>query len=167
MTATESLFMKENVPRLLDRYRVCYCQEDQCIEYFITDMETKELISYAIVFSLNTCSKQIHVSQFYPELCKQIESKYLSAACFYLLIRHFGNIYHVGKGYDIHLETFPETYERFFSRLKDFCLLNKGIRLCKTCEVVGEYPLLEVDTSMIQKRETCDEELRFHGRKKH
>ena len=161
MAETESRFMKENVPRLLSRYRLRYCQEDRCVEYFIIDRKTEEQISRAIVFSLNTCSRQIHVSRFCPELFKQMECKYLSAACFYLLIHHFGNIYHVDRGYDIHLETIPETYERFFSRLKDFCLLNKGIKLCKTCEVSGEYPVLEVDTSMIRQKEMCHQEVGF------
>ncbi len=161
MAGTESRFIKENMPRLLGRYQLSYCQEDRCVEYFIVDRKTEEQISYAIVFSLNTCSKQIHVSRFCPELCKQIRSKYLSAACFYLLIGHFGNMYHLGKGYDIHLETVPETYERFFSRLKDFCLQNKGAKLCKTVEVRGEYAVLDVDTSMIQQEEMCHQQVGF------
>ena len=161
MAETESRFIKENVLRLLSRYQLFYCQEDRCVEYFIVDRKTEKQISYAIVFSLNTCSKQIHVSRFCPELFKQMECKYLSAACFYLLIHHFGNIYHVGKEYDIHLETIPETYERFFSRLKDFCLLNKAVKLCKTVEVRGEYTVLDVDTSMIQQEEMCHEQVGF------
>jgi hypothetical protein len=153
--------MKENVARLLSRYQLFYYREDQCVEYFILDRRTKKQISYAIVFSLNTRSKQIHVSRFCPELYKQIESKYLSAACFYLLISHFGSIYHVDKGYNIHLETRPETYERFFSRLKDFCLDNKGLKLCETVEVCGEYPLHEVDTSMIHRKPMSGQEVGF------
>lgn len=161
MAETESRFIKENLPRLLSRYRLCYCQEDRCVEYFIIDRKTEKQVSRAIVFSLNTCSKQIHVSRFCPELFKQMECKYLSAACFYLLIHHFGNIYHVDKEYDIHLETIPETYERFFSRLNDFSLLNKRGNFCKTCEVSGEYPVLEVDTSMIRQKEMCHQEVGF------
>jgi hypothetical protein len=50
-------------------------------------------------------------------LFKQIDSKYLSAACFYLLTHHFGNVFHLDKTYNIFLETIPATYDRFFSKL--------------------------------------------------
>ena len=161
MGSIESHFARQNVARLLSRYEFAYYKEDKCIEYFITDKTTNEQISYAIVFSLNRDSKDLHVSRFYPELYKQTESKYLSAACFYLLIHHFGNIYHFGKHYIISLDTLPATYKAFFSRLKDFDLRMKGLKYSKTAEVLGEYPLLKVDTSMIAKITTGIEEVPF------
>lgn len=155
--------MKENVSRLLSRYELRYYQECDCIEYFITNKETGEEISYSIVLSLNTHSKEIHISRFCPELYKEIDSKYLSAACFYLLIHHFGDIYHLDDRYRISLETRPATYYRFFSRLKDFDLLNAGLRLCETIAVVGEYPPLDVNTSMIEKKSRQKEETPFQA----
>lgn len=161
MASIESHFAKENVTRLLSRYELAYYKEDKCIEYFITDKTTNEQISYAIVFSLNRNSRELHVSRFCPELYKQVESKYLSAACFYLLIHHFGHIYHLSKDYSISLETLPATYRAFFSRLKDFDLRMKGVKYSKTAEVLGEYPLINVDTSMIAKKAIGNEVIPF------
>ena len=95
MASCMSRFMKKNVPRLLNRYRISYFQEDDCIEYFITDKASEEQISYALVLSLDRTSKEIHVSKFYPELFKQKEPQYLSAVCFCLLIHHFGHCHHL------------------------------------------------------------------------
>jgi hypothetical protein len=161
MASIESYFAKENVPRLLIRYELSYYQEDNCIEYFIADKNTHEQISYAIIFSLNRDSKELHVSKFCPDLYKQIDAKYLSAACFYILIHHFGNIYHLSKDYSITLETRPATYKAFFSRLRDFDLLNRGLRLCKTVAIIGEYPPLDVNTSMIEKKSLQEGETPF------
>ena len=161
MGSIESHFAKENVARLLSRYEFAYYKEDRCIEYFITDKTTNEEISYSIVFSLNRDSKDLHVSRFCPELSKQTESKYLSAACFYLLIHHFGNIFHLGEDYIISLDTLPSTYKAFFSRLKDFDLQMKGIKYSNTAEVFGYYPLLDVDTSMIARITTGNEKIPF------
>ena len=160
LASIESPFMKHNIPRLLDRYDLSYYKEDDCVEYFITEKGTAEQMSYAIVFSLNRHSKEIHVSRFCPELYKQIESKFLSAACFYLLIHHFAGIYHLDKGYSISLETRPATFERFFSRLKDFNLRNK-VQLGETVAVLGDYSTSDVDTSMIEKKIIEDGDLAF------
>jgi hypothetical protein len=161
MASIESPFMKKNVSRLLSRYNLHYYQECDCIEYFITDKGTGEQISYSMVLSLNRHSNEIHISRFCPELYKQADSKYLSAACFYLLTHHFGHIYHLDNGYRISLETRPATYYRFFSRLKDFDLLDAGLRLCDTITVVGEYPPLDVNTSMIEKKSLQKQETPF------
>lgn len=161
MASTESPFIKENVSRLLSRYKLRYYQECDCIEYFITDKVTGEQISYSIVLSLDMHSKEIHVGRFCPELYKEIDSKYLSAACFYLLIHHFGDTYHLNDRYHISLETRPATYNRFFSRLKDFNLRNEGLKLCGTAVVVGEYPPLDVNTSMIERKSLTEDNIPF------
>ena len=161
MTSIESQFVKKNVPRLLRRYEISYCKEDDCVEYFVTNKSTHEQISYALIFSLNRHSKEIHVSKFCPRLHKEERSKYLSAACFYLLIHHFGNIFHLGKGHSIGLETRRATYDAFFGQLKDFDLKNKGLRWEKNVSVLGEYPPIGLDTSMIQKETMGNEEVPF------
>lgn len=104
------------------------------------------------MFSLDTLSKQINVGKFYPELYKETESKYLSAACFYLLVHHFAHVFHLPEEYHIFIQTRPATYEKFFSRLLDFHLYIEDVVLCKTAEVCGTYPSLDIDTSMIRKR---------------
>ena len=151
-----SKFMQEKIPKLLSRYEISYCKEDDCIEYFITDKKTHKQISYALVLSLNRFAKQINVGKFYPELYKQARSKYLSAACFYLLIHHFAKIYHLAEGCGIYLHTKPSTYKKFFSLLKDFNLKVKRIILCNTAEVCDVYHEDNIDTSMIVKEVFCN-----------
>jgi len=161
MTSCESNFAKEKIPLLLARYELCYNREDNCVEYFITDKATKKQISRAVIFSLNRGSEQINVSRFCPELYRQTECKYLSAACFYLLTHHFADIYQIPKGYRICLETRPDTHGRFFSRLKDFHLLIERLKLCATAEVCGNYPEIDIDISLIKKKILEKEEVPF------
>jgi hypothetical protein len=156
-----SPFVHRNVPRLLRRYDLSYQIEGDCVEYFILDKASATQISYAIVFSLNRVSREIHVSRFYPELYKELRSKYLSAACFYLLIHHFCNLYHLGEGYTITLETRPDTFELFFSKLRDFDLRHVGLKLCESVSVAGDYHPLDVDTSVIKKETAEDGSLLF------
>ena len=126
MTALLSNFIRTKILLLLNRYELSYYKENNCVEYFVTDKETGEQISYAIVFSLNTYSKRIHVGRFCPELYKQTESKYLSAACFYLLMHHFTHIYHLPYEYRICLETRPVTNKKFFRDSKILDFASKG-----------------------------------------
>ena len=161
MACEESEFMKRNVPRLLDRFDISYFKEANCIEYFITDKGTAVEISFMIVLSLDTISREIHVSRFYPELYKKLRSKYLSAACFYLLIHHFCNLFRLGDGYSITLETRLATFDLFFSKLRDFHLKNMGLKLCETVAVAGDYHPLDVDTSVIKERTLENGDLPF------
>jgi len=152
MASSESIFAKDKILLLLNRYALSYYKEDNCVEYFVADKNTGEQISYAVTFSLNPYSKRIHVGKFCPNLYKQIDSKYLSAACFYLLIHHFAHIYHLPDEYRLCLETRPVTNKKFFSRLKDFGLRVKGSQMCQTVKVCGTYPELDINTSMIKKK---------------
>ena len=161
MASIRSPFIRRNVPRLLSRYDLSYQREGDCVEYFISEKASAEQISYALVFSLNRISKEIHVSRFYPELYKELRSKYLSAACFYLLIHHFCNLFNLEDGYSITLETRPATFDLFFSKLRDFHLKNMGLKLCETVAVVGDYHPLDVDISVIRKRTAEKEEVPF------
>ena len=67
-------------------------------------------------------------------------------------MHHFGDIYHLEKDYSISLDTRPATFEKFFSRLKDFHLKNNGLKLHETISVLGEYPSRNIDTSMIAEQ---------------
>jgi hypothetical protein len=145
-------FFKAIIPALLQRFAFVYYQENTCIEYFITKTGTQEPISQAIVFSLNRPSDQINVSRFYPELHKQIHCKYLSAACFYLLAHHFASIYQLPKGYRICLETQPDTFATFYSKLQDFHFQLQWVELCKTGHVCGKYPDLLIDTTKVKQK---------------
>jgi hypothetical protein len=162
MECEESEFMKRNVPRLLDRFDISYFKEENCIEYFITDKGTEAEISFMIVLSLDTISKEIHVSRFYPELYKQDNARYLSAACFYLVIHHFAHVYDLDDHYNISLDTLPATFEKFFSRLGDFDFHVEGIKLCKTAELLSKFIPLDVNTSMIKKKIIESQDVPFH-----
>jgi hypothetical protein len=162
MACEESQFMKRNVPRLLDRFDISYFKEENCIEYFIVDKDTELQISFMIVLSLDTNSREIHVSRFYPELYKQDNARYLSAACFYLVIHHFAHIYHLDENYKISLDTLPATFEEFFSRLKDFDFHVEGIKFCQTAGLLSKFLPVDVNTSVIKKKIIENQDVPFH-----
>jgi hypothetical protein len=162
MACEESEFMKKHLPRLTDRYEISYYKEANCIEYFITDKGTEVEISFMIVLSLDTISEEIHVSRFYPELYKQDNARYLSAACFYLVIHHFAHVYDLDENYSISLDTLPATFEKFFSRLRDFDFHVEGIKLCKTAELLSKFIPVDVNTSMIKKKIIESQDVPFH-----
>jgi len=74
---SESLFMRINIGILLNKYDFSFYREDRCIEYFIMDKIKLEDISKALIMSLDLFKKNIHVAKFYPELYKQLNSKYI------------------------------------------------------------------------------------------
>ena len=150
-TITESPFMKINIRVLLSRYDFSFCREDRCIEYFIKDREKLEDISKALIMSLDMIKKNIHVSKFYPELYKQLNPKYMSAACFYLLIHHFGQYFHLDKTYHIDLETTPCVFHEFYEKLRDFHLHVTTNGLGNTVNVKSDYTPLAIDTSLIHE----------------
>jgi hypothetical protein len=161
MVTCESNFAQDKIPLLLNRYELCYRREDNCVEYFVTDKATNRQISRSVIFSINRRSEQITVSKFFPELYRQTECKYLSAACFYLLMHHFASIYQIPEAYRIYLETRPETHREFFSKLLDFDLHIEGLKMCKSAEVCGNYPRLDMDVSMVKEKVMAKDEVPF------
>ncbi|MEZ4524735.1 MAG: hypothetical protein R2941_02295 [Desulfobacterales bacterium] len=144
--------MKIHVPELLSRYRISCCVEDRCIEYVLTDRISGEDISHELLFSLNLFSGQIHVSKFYPEIYKQPSPKYLSAACFYLLIHHFARSFHLERDFPIFLQTRISVFHHFYALLKDFdfqiCRVHPGDNV----DLCSRYCPRQVDISMITQR---------------
>lgn len=149
---SESLFMKTYIGILMNRYDLSFHREDRCMEYFIMDRQKLEDVSNALVMSLDLIKKNIHVSKFYPELYKQLNSKYMSAACFYLLIHHFGQYFHLDKTYHIDLETTPCVFHEFYEKLKDFHLHITTFGLGNTVNVLSDYTPVPIDTSLIHER---------------
>ena len=145
-------FMNIHVPELLRRYSISCSAEDNCAEYFLTDRITHEEISRSLVFSLNLFSGQIHVSKFYPEIYKQPDPRYLSAACFYLLIRHFAQTFHLPEDFPIFLETQVSVFHAFYAKLKDFDFQIRCFHPGDNVEVCGRYCSARVDTEMITQR---------------
>jgi hypothetical protein len=149
---SESFFMKRNIRNLLSRYDFSFLREDRCMEYFIMDKKKMKDVSNALIMSLDLFKKNIHVAKFYPELYKQLNSKYMSAACFYLLVHHFGQYFHLDKTYHIDLETTPCVFHQFYAKLKDFHLHITTFGLGNTVNVLSDYTPVPIDTHLIHER---------------
>ena len=145
-----STFMRTNLAHFLQRFSVSYYKEDTCIEYFINRCGSTDRISSALLFSYSALAKKLHVSRFHPELYRQPNSKYLSAACFYLLIHHCADSFSLDDACLISLQTVPMISDRFYMRLRDFnfCIRNCG--LVNSVELNSSIIRLSVDTSMIK-----------------
>jgi hypothetical protein len=149
---SESFFMKRNIRILLSRYDFSFLREDRCMEYFIMDKKKMKDVSNALIMSLDLFKKNIHVAKFYPELYKQLNSKYMSAACFYLLVHHFGQYFHLDGTYHIDLETTPNVFHEFYEKLKDFHLHITTFGLGHTVYVLSDYTPVQINTDLIHER---------------
>ena len=157
----ESPFMRTNVPLFLTRFIITYFKEDSCIEYFINNRDSNLVISSSLVFSYSAMAKNLHVSRFHPELYLQDKPKYLSAACFYLLIHHFADIFSLDDTCRISLETVPSVNASFYSRLADFDFKIRKKGLGNVVELISRLIRLPVDTSMIATRVFGDMDIPF------
>jgi len=113
-------FILEKVGQLLGRFQLSCAIEESRIEYFLAERDSGKEISFDLVLALNRFAKHIHICKFYPNLYLQQDSKYLSAACFYLLVHHFAQCYQLGAEYKIFLQTRAAVYEKFYLTLRDF-----------------------------------------------
>ncbi|AOY58354.1 hypothetical protein B2D07_07805 [Desulfococcus multivorans] len=157
----ESGFMLTQVPIFLKNFSLSFVKEGSCIEYFIEKRFSTETISSALIFSYSPIAKDLHVSRFYPELYRQTDSKYMSAACFYLLIHHCAGSYSMDDACHISLETVPTVSDGFYIRLKDFNFHVYKNRLGNVVELISDIFRLPVDTSMIKERIFRDGDIPF------
>jgi hypothetical protein len=148
----ESTFMTHQVPLLLQRFEISCCSEGFSSEYFIRDRRNAEEISYALIFCLNQFAHHIHVSKFHPELYKQANTHYLSAACFYLLVHHFAQHYGVTSAFTIFLQTRPAIFEHFYALLRDFDFHVQAHGLGDTVDVSSCFRPRRVKTEMIVEK---------------
>lgn len=81
-------FLNQQIPRLNNRFLLTFSRDDTCMEYFLRDRHTGKQISKTLIASHEVFSGSLYISKFYPELYRQINCKYLSAACFYLMVHH-------------------------------------------------------------------------------
>lgn len=77
-------------------------------------------ISKTLVVSHDLFSGSLYVAKFYPELFREPNCKYLSAACFYLLTHHAIKIFHLSENCRVNIETEIAVFNNFYSRLNDF-----------------------------------------------
>ncbi len=157
----ESEFILENAPLLLGRFTLSYFMEGPCIEYFIGRRFSTETISSDLIFSFSPARKDLHVSRFYPELCHECNSRFLSAACFYLLIHHCARTYRLDELCHISLETVPAVSDEFYGRLKDFNFHIHKRGLGNVVELVSDLFHSAIDTSMIEEHVFGEGEIPF------
>lgn len=157
----ESNFMLENIPLFFERFSLTYFREDSCIEYFINRRRSVDIISSALIFSYNPQKKDLHVSRFHPELYVRSNSKYLSAACFYLLIHHCAAVFALDDTCHISLETVQKVSDSFYQKLGDFNFSVCKHGLGNVVELVSDIIRSSVDTRMIKTHIYPPDEIPF------
>ena len=151
MIRPESQFMRTNVPLLLQRFSLFYFEERSCIEYFVNKRFSPETVSSSIIFSYDREKDDLHVSRFHPEIYRQPNSKYMSAACFYLLIQHCADFFSLDDSSHISLETVPIISDRFYKKLRDFDFHVTRFQLGNVVELFSDIARRSVDTSMVKE----------------
>lgn len=143
-------FLIVNVAKLLERFSISYEKNDTCIEYFLYSKEKFEEISKSLILSHELFSKSLYVSKFYPEIYKELNCKYLSAACFYMIARHAIEQFHLSDNCCVNLEADRIVFTDFYSKLKDFDFKvqcsRPGGRIC----LRGRYREIHFSTEMIK-----------------
>jgi hypothetical protein len=135
-------FIQQYTPVLFSRFGLSFRYAFNCADYFIIDIKTGKYISKEILFVLDPLERCLVVSRFFPEIYKQNSSKYLSATCFYLLIRHFIQVSDMTLDSTISLTAKQEVFKNFYAKLKDFDFHAIGQRtgpyVCVTSPIVND-----------------------------
>ncbi|MFH2067204.1 MAG: hypothetical protein ABIK15_18535 [Pseudomonadota bacterium] len=161
MQHLESKFMLANGPLFNNRFVISYYRENACIEYFIKNRISSEIISSSLIFSYNPIKKDLHVSRFYPELYRQADPKYMSSVCFCFLINHCAETYCLDGACHISLETVPVVCDAFYRKLKDFNFYITKYGLGNVVELESDIRPLFMDTSLIRKHIYSEGEFPF------
>ena len=145
-----SVFLSTHIPLLLKRYEIHYIVDDTCVEYFIHDADRHELVSKNLIISFASFTNGLYVSKFYPELYKQLNCKYLSAACFYIIIHHAAQYFHLKDRCVVQLETENSVFDSFYEKLKEFDFSIACRRTTQQVAVKGWYHNYRFDTHDIR-----------------
>ena len=119
-TPYQSLFLNTYIPIFLKRYSVSAQMDDSCIDYLLYNKEKESVISKEIVISHAKCSQSLYVSKFYPEIFREAECKYLSAACFYFIVHKSVQAFGLKNFCGINLESERKVFDDFYHKLTDF-----------------------------------------------
>lgn len=142
-------FMEIQVPAFFRRFSLSYRKDGRCIEYFLYSREKKHEISTSLIVSYDVYAKAINVSKFYPEIYKESFSRYMSAACFFMMMHHAAGLFDIHCDCSICLETRAMVFKSFYQRLKDFDFIIHQCRISDNCNVRGRYHDFPVETGMI------------------
>jgi len=138
--------MQTNIDLLINRFVFSFHSEETFNSYFIREKNTCELISKELVLTLNIFAKEVHVSRFYPELEKLPQSRYLSAAAFFLIVTHFVQEKHLGSEYGISLNSKTDVFNNFYNKLYDFDFMDTGKALGPIVSAWSHFKGVEFDT---------------------
>lgn len=148
--ATDFSFLKQHIPKLLNRFSLSYEKnDDTCIEYFLFSKERRIEISRSLIVSYEVFSKSLYVSKFYPEIYKELNCKYLSAACFYLMAHHAVKEFCLADNCCVNLEAEEPVFDQFYSRLNDFDFKIQCNRPSNQLYLRGHYHKMPLSTTMI------------------
>jgi len=146
----EDDFLMQQIPRLNNRYLLSFFRDGTCMEYFLCSRRTGEQISKALIVSHEVFSGSLYVSRFYPELYKQINCKYLSAACFYLMVHHAAGVFQLLDKCRVNLETDNEVFLQFYARLQDFHFYIRYARPAQKVYLTGNYRETALFTDLVR-----------------
>jgi hypothetical protein len=144
-------FMGTQVRRLMSRFSLSYLREDTCVEYFLHDTGNQAMVSLNLILSHDRFAKGLYVSKFYPQLYLTQDSRFLSAACFYLMIHHSVGLFGLADHCRVSLETDSDVFDEFYSRLPEFHFKIAHLRPCRRVCLYGSYQSLPIDTALIRK----------------
>jgi hypothetical protein len=144
-------FMGTQVRRLMSRFSLSYLREDTCVEYFLYDTGNRAMVSLNLILSHDRFAKGLYVSKFYPQLYQTQDSRFLSAACFYLMIHHSVSMFGLSDHCRVSLETDSHVFDEFYSRLPEFHFKIAHPRPCRRVCLYGSYQRLPIDTALIRK----------------
>lgn len=145
----ESEFLSTHIPLFHKRFSLSYSRDFSCVEYFLFSREKKADISQNLILSHDAGGGRIYVSRFYPELYKEADAKYLSAACFYMLIRHAFNLFQLRNHCPVWLETNDTVFHDFYERLREFDFHIAHARPAGQVCLVGNFHDLPVPENQI------------------
>lgn len=124
------------------------------MEYTIHSIESSQEISKALAFSMETVSSSVYVSRFYPEIYRQLNCKYLSAACFYLLIHHAALCFELPDHCSVNLETDRNVFNTFYAKLNDFDFHVHVSRPCDRVSLRGTYHRMPFSSRIFHENTT-------------
>lgn len=146
-----SAFITKNAVLLCCRFSISFRYEYGCADYFIESNRTGRCISKEILFTLDRLENRMVVSRFYPQLSTRIDSKYLSATCFFLMIHHFRRLHRINAGTPVYLTAKPAVFSQFYEKLKDFDFRIQGPLSDPYWAATSTISTTCVDTSMITR----------------
>lgn len=158
--APASLFMRQNLPRLLSRYRIRYAAEGDCMAYFIVSRASGREISRDLMISLNRFSRRIEIIRFYPRFYTRPDTKFFAAASLYLMIHHFAQFFRIAAPHQVFVRTRPEVYARFYRSLLDFNF-HPVFEMAGTIDLAADYVRSDIDTSMVASVPSADQHAAF------